>query len=257
MVQVLFDNRCVVRKLGAMLTYDQLKTKPTTFLAITNLTVDEFDLLLHPFAQVLAAATTVLTGGGKRRRRKPGGGQKGKLPTPQAKLLFLLSYLKNYPTQTYHGLLFSLSQSKTNEQLQRLLPCLQQALARLECQPERDAQTLATRLQASLAAGRALVQDATERPRERPQEPELQRHYYSGKRQTHTDKNLLVGEAATRQVLYLSPTVEGKKHDKKLADEVAVPYPAGIVLQKDTGFQGYAPEGVTIQQPKKNRRAKN
>lgn len=220
-----------------MLTYDELKTKPTTFLAVTSLTVPEFDLLLLPFTQALAAAAQV-TGRGKARRRKPGGGQKGKLPTPQAKLLFLLSYLKNYPTQTYHGLQFGLSQSKTNEYLQRLLPRLQQALTTLGCQPERAAKALAERLQASLAAGHAVVQDATERPRERPKEKELQRHFYSGKRKTHTDKNLLVGELDTRQVLYLSPTVEGKKHDKKLADEVAVPYPAGTVLHQDTGFQG-------------------
>lgn len=240
-----------------MLTYDDLKTKPTTFLAVTSLTVEEFDLLLLPFAQARVEATLLQTGRGKPRRRQPGGGQKGKLPTPQAKLLFLLSYLKNYPTQTYHGCQFGLSQSKTNEHLHRLLPRFQQALTQLECQPARDAQARAERLQASLEAGHALVQDATERPRERPQEPELQRHCYSGKRQTHTDKNLLVGEMATRQVVYLSPTVEGKKHDKKLADEVAVQYPVGTVLQQDTGFQGYAPEGVTIQQPKKSRAAKN
>jgi hypothetical protein len=239
-----------------MLNYDELKTKPTTFLAVTSLTVPEFDLLLTAFMQALAAAAQV-TGRGKPRRRKPGGGQKGKLPTPQAKLLFLLSYLKNYPTQTYHGLQFSLSQSKTNEHLHRLLPRLQQALTTLACQPERDAQVLAQRLQASLEAGHEVVQDATERPRERPKDQELQRHFYSGKRKTHTDKNLLVGELPTRQVLYLSPTVEGKKHDKRLADEVAVPYPAGTVLHQDTGFQGYQPEGVTIQQPKKNRRARN
>lgn len=82
-----------------MLIYDELHTKPTTFLSVTSLTVPEFARLLAAFTQALAAAAQV-TGRGKARRRKPGGGQKGKLPTPQAKRLFLLSYLKNYPTQT-------------------------------------------------------------------------------------------------------------------------------------------------------------
>lgn len=58
----------------------------------------------------------------------------------------------------------------------------------------------------------------------------------------------------TRWIEYLSPTVEGKKHDKKLADEMAIKYPEGTVLQQDTGFQGYAPEGVKIKQPKKKPR---
>ena len=73
-------------------------------------------------------------------------------------------------------------------------------------------------------------------------------------KKTHTEKNLLSGEVETRKIVYLSPTVEGKKHDKKLADEVAIEYPAGTQLQQDTGFQGFAPVGVIIKQPKKKPR---
>lgn len=120
-----------------------------------------------------------------------------------------------------------------------------------------DAQALARRLQASLEAGRAVVQDATARPRERPKDQALPRQFYSGNRKTHTDKNLLRGELPTRQGRALSPTVEGRKHDKKLADEVAVPYPTAPVLSHDTGVQGYAPERVTLQPPQKSRKAKS
>jgi len=45
--------------------------------------------------------------------------------------------------------------------------------------------------------------------------------------------------------------VEGKKHDKKLADESQISYPANASLSKDTGFQGYEPKGVLSEQPKK------
>jgi hypothetical protein len=65
---------------------------------------------------------------------------------------------------------------------------------------------------------------------------------------------LIIGEVETRQIVYLSKTVEGKKHDKKLADEEQIEYPSGTILQQDTGFQGYAPEGVIIKQPKKKPR---
>jgi hypothetical protein len=61
---------------------------------------------------------------------------------------------------------------------------------------------------------------------------------------------LLVNEN-TGKVVYLSPTVEGKKHDKKLADESRISYPRNASLTKDTGFQGYEPEGVLSEQPKK------
>jgi hypothetical protein len=49
----------------------------------------------------------------------------------------------------------------------------------------------------------------------------------------------------------LSATCEGKKHDKKLADEQDPPFLKGSRLWKDTGFQGYEPQGVTTFQPRK------
>lgn len=73
-------------------------------------------------------------------------------------------------------------------------------------------------------------------------------------KKTHTEKNLIIGAVETRKIVYLSPTVEGKRHDKKLADEVAIEYPEGTLLQQDTGFQGFAPAGVIILQPKKKPR---
>jgi hypothetical protein len=80
--------------------------------------------------------------------------------------------------------------------------------------------------------------------------------YITAEKKTHTEKNLIIGEVETGEIIYLSKTVEGKKHDKKIADEEAIEYPEDTVLQQDTGFQGYAPEGVIIKQPKKKPRGK-
>ncbi len=49
----------------------------------------------------------------------------------------------------------------------------------------------------------------------------------------------------------LSATCDGKKHDKKLADEQALRFPKDSKLWKDTGLQGYEPAGVTALQAKK------
>ncbi|MBA2737560.1 MAG: hypothetical protein H0U50_12330 [Pyrinomonadaceae bacterium] len=69
-----------------------------------------------------------------------------------------------------------------------------------------------------------------------------------------TLKNLIIGEVETRLIGYVSKTVEGKKHDKKLADEEAIEYPEGVIIQQDTGFQGVAPVGVISKQPPKKPR---
>jgi len=56
------------------------------------------------------------------------------------------------------------------------------------------------------------------------------------------------------QILYSSPTVEGKKHDKKLADEANYSLPKDSILVQDTGFQGFSVDDVVILQPKKKPR---
>lgn len=67
-------------------------------------------------------------------------------------------------------------------------------------------------------------------------------------------KNNVIITVKERKVKYLSQTYEGKKHDKKICDEEQPAFPQGIVLSKDTGFQGYEPVGVITQQPKKKPR---
>lgn len=55
---------------------------------------------------------------------------------------------------------------------------------------------------------------------------------------------------------YLSQTYEGKRHDKKIADEENPTYPKDIGVYQDTGFQGYAPDGVQTCQPQKKPKGK-
>ena len=115
-----------------MLHYDILKNNQRVFLSVTSVTVFEFQALLFAFAAAFEESAH-LTVNGEPRFRKKGGGKRGKLPRLEDKLLFILSYTKNYPLQTYHGLQFGLSQSKTNEQIHRLLPKLKRALAIMRC----------------------------------------------------------------------------------------------------------------------------
>ena len=96
--------------------------------------------------------------------------------------------------------------------------------------------------------------DGTERRLQRPTNAAQQQEQYSGKKKTHTDKNLLLVNEHTDKVVYLGPTVAGKKHDKKAADEAQIRSPTNATLDKDTGFQGSEPAGVLTHQPKKTHR---
>jgi hypothetical protein len=240
-----------------MLTYQKLKKNATRLLAATSLTADEFENLLPAFQAAYDKKYPAhQTATGKPRRRAQGGGVKGQLQEPAERLLFILIYQKTNPLQQMHGLQFNVSQSQANYWIHRLLPVLQQALADLGHKPLREGSDVA-QLTAETGDTPQMVIDGTERERQRPKKEPTQKEHYSGKSKAHTDKNLLLADAETTKVLYLSATVPGKKHDKKMADEAQIQYPVNTVLAQDTGFQGYAPAGVIIQQPKKSRKAKN
>jgi hypothetical protein len=132
----------------------------------------------------------------------------------------------------------------------RLLPVLQMSLQELGMKPLRKGADVAASIEAS-EGGSNLSLDAAERLLQRPLDEDKQREKYSGKRKTHTDKNLLLVNENTKKVVYLSETVEGKMHDKKLADKSKIRYPKNASLTQDTGFQGCQPKDVLVQQPKK------
>jgi len=235
-----------------MLKYNELKTKPREFLASTGLKRDEFEQLLPAFrAAYEKKYPPDLTQEGTPRQRQFGGGATGALPAIEDKLFFILVYQKTNPLQTMHGLQFGMSQPQAHFWIHRLLPILQHALRDLGEAPERDARHVAVSPLA-LAGGPNLQVDGTERRRQRPKDATQQKEHYSGKKKAHTDKNILVVNANTKKVVYLSPTVPGKTHDKKATDETQVAYPTNATLDKDTGFQGYEPAATLTTQPKKS-----
>jgi hypothetical protein len=237
-----------------MLNYKKLQDRPRDFLAATSLTLEEFLQLLPAFeAAYLQRYPRELTHEGKPRQRRVGGGATGAFPSMADKLLFIFVYEKTHPLQTMHALQFDLSQPQAHAWIHRLLPVLQQALAALGMRPERDAHRVAEH-PLTWEGAPDLAIDGTERRRQRPVEPTKQREHYSGKKKTHTDKNILLVNETTTKVVYLGPTIAGKTHDKKAADEDPIAYPVNATLEKDTGFQGYEPAGVLTQQPKKNRK---
>jgi hypothetical protein len=63
-----------------------------------------------------------------------------------------------------------------------------------------------------------------ERPHPASQEPRTAKAILQRQKKRHSIKNNLIIERRTRKIKGLSTTCEGKKHDKKLADEQAPPF---------------------------------
>jgi hypothetical protein len=233
-----------------MTNYTRLSRKPKQFHALTGYTLEEFHALLPTFAIAFLAYVQEYTlKGKKRQKRQYVAYQNSPLPTLEDKLLFILMYLRKATTQDIFGEVFGMSQPVVNEWVHRLLPHLKQALAELGELPARTASDL----QVASDEVKLYFQDGTERPIQRPKNKTAQTTYYSGKKKRHTVKNNVLVNAQAKIVL-LTPTCEGKKHDKKIADEAELTLPEDSLLYQDSGFQGFALAGVTILQPKKKPR---
>ena len=232
--------------------YSTLRKNPKDLLALTGLSRREFDELLPLFEQRLPPPRHCR----KRRQRASGGGRKPALPTAADKLLFILVYMKTYPLQAVQAQLFGMSQPSANRYIRQLLPVLAQALDTLGVMPEQDGPAMA---QHERRPGEAqdLIIDGVERRRQRPKRREIQAIHHSGKKKAHTDKNVVVVNTQTKRVSFLSPTLPGSVHDKKLADQVGIQYPQDATLRSDLGLLGYAPEVREHLQPKKSLRARN
>ena len=123
-----------------MLRYQDLADNEAQLLALTSLTRAEFAHLVPYFASTFADALHARTVEGLDRiGRAHSSYRNSPLPTIADKLLFILVYLKQYPTQTVQGQLFGISQSNANKWIHLLHPVLNDALAAAGQLPKRSA----------------------------------------------------------------------------------------------------------------------
>jgi len=235
------------------MTYQKLAKKPRLFQNFTGISLEAFAQLLPSFADAYEADLDERDEARETtRQRQRGGGRTAAIPTIEDKLVFILFYFRYYPTQILQGFLFGMSQPQANDWIHRLTPILNTALGEQQQLPARRARDIESLL--ATCPDLEFMIDGTERRVRRPKNAEQQKAKYSGKKKTHTVKNNVITEKQTGKIKGLSPTVNGKMHDKKLADEHDVQFPENSILWQDTGFQGYAPANVTIIQPKKKPR---
>ena len=203
--------------------------------ALTGLKVSEVKSLLPVFERGLIEHHASKPN----RKRAVGAGRKGVLPTALDKLVFILIYVKVYPTFDVMGVMYGRPRSKCCESVKWLLPVLEQALGYSCALPKRKITSLSD-FYGSFPGIKDVFIDGTERRVQRPQKSKAQRKLYSGKKKAHTRKNSLMSDE-NRRILLMTPTRSGRRHDKRLADKNLLPtvIPKPVTLWADTGFQGW------------------
>jgi hypothetical protein len=142
----------------ASVRFADVQSRPTEFLDVTSLTLDEFQQLVPPFEAAFHAHMAAWRLDGKpRTARRFSVYQNCPLPTPEDRLFFLLTYLKTYSLQVVQGRLFGMGQSKANQWIHVLLPALLAALRTLGDAPARSLTALAQQLGVSEADAASVV----------------------------------------------------------------------------------------------------
>ena len=158
--------------------YIALKKNKLQFLSLTGLTVESFDVLLSYFSQDWQEYIEHYTIDGEPRVRIARVQVCKQLPSSADKLLFILIYLKTNPLQEHHAAFFGMTQPKANKFIHLLSGILFTTLKRLGELPERNEY----RLREMLKFCTDIILDGTERHIQRPQDNEVQKNCYSGKK---------------------------------------------------------------------------
>jgi hypothetical protein len=149
----------------ASIRFTDMQSRPTEFLDFTSLTLDEFHQLVPPFEAAFQAHMAVWRLDGKpRTARQFAVCQTCPLPTPEDRLLFILTYVKTYSLQVVQGRLFGMGQSKAHQWIHVLLPALLAALRTLGDAPARSLTALAQRLGVSDADAATVITPLAEEP---------------------------------------------------------------------------------------------
>src|SRR5215471_6470122 len=149
----------------AHVQFTDVQSRPTEFLDVTSLTLDEFQQLVPPFEAAFQAHMAAWCLDGKPRTARQFAVYKNcPLPTPEDRLFFILTYLKTYSLQVVQGRLFGMRQSKANQWIHVLLPALLAALRTLGDAPTRSLTALAPRLGVSEIDAAPVIDSLQEEP---------------------------------------------------------------------------------------------
>lgn len=213
--------------------------------ALTGLSYQEFADLIPTFEK----AYLDIQRQKPNRQRRVGGGKKGKLPTTESKLFFILFYLKSYPTFDVLGFMTDRDRGKCCRSVHLLLTALKKTLGREIVLPERKIRSVEEFLE-KFPEVKDVFLDGTERRIQRPKNKKRQNKFYSGKKKAHTRKNIIVSDEK-KKILFLSSTKSGRRHDKRIVDKSVLNIPEDVGKWGDTGFQGLAKLYPNVILPKK------
>jgi hypothetical protein len=228
-------------------SYEALRDKPASFLRFVGLTPSQFEEVVERVRgeQQQRRQQRIEQRGPHARRLGQGNKPRHSL---EDRVMMVLLYHRQYWTLETIGTAFGLDASTVGKLVKSLreliaavLPHPHRLLERLEEELEALEQVPGTEPPCQLD----LLVDATEQAIQRPQDDQIQRAHYSGKKKRHTRKTQ-IATTTTELILHASKSTQGRCHDYRLFKEddmLTQIHPLAQRFQRlciwgDSGYQG-------------------
>jgi DDE superfamily endonuclease/Helix-turn-helix of DDE superfamily endonuclease len=177
-----------------------------------------------------------------------GGGRKAIL-TQKEEIGLCLFYLRQMPTFEVLGIQFGISKTEANDTFhqwlkifRKLLPA--SLLEQLENQPQnRD-------MLYELLAEIELLVDSSEQDRQRPQNYQEQKKYFSGKQQSHTFKNSVISCSKGEDIIDVTIGAKGPEADINLFRQQQLKFSSSQQFIGDKAYVGASQTTTPTKKPK-------
>jgi hypothetical protein len=233
-----------------MTVYEKLRRRPAVFRSLTGVSIGEFETLHQQLVDEIERYDETRLERGDR-QRAVGAGRRYDHDA-RNRLLMAMIWLRVYPTYEVLGFIFDLDKSNICRNLKGVLAVLREQLGDEIEWPDRARRKQKMDQFMQEFPEVAAIVDATEQPTQRPQDPEEQKNYYSGKKKRHTLKTQVV-VGPDGEIMGHSETVPGAKHDKPLYDDSGVGdrLDEDEAMMGDKGYQGIQKDRLAVLPDKK------
>lgn len=233
-----------------MTVYEKLRRRRASFRNLTGVSLEEFEVLYQQVVDDIERYDETRLE--QRERQRAVGAGRRYQHDARNRLLMALIWLRIYPTYEVLGFIFDLDKSNISRNLKGMLAVLRDQLGdEIEWPDKARRKQKMDQFMQEFPEVTAIV-DATEQPTQRPQDPDEQKKYYSGKKKRHTLKTQVV-VGPDGELMGYSATVPGAKHDKPLYDESGVSdrLDDDEAMMGDKGYQGIQKDSLAILPDKK------
>ena len=215
--------------------FHYIQTAPQRSRSLLGIEYEQLSRLIS-YLQQLEAESIAQQNARKIRVNAAGAGRPTAL-SAETEILLCLYYLRHYPTFEILGLTFEVSPSQAHAVTHYWVQFLRQALPASLCEEFQDCEA-AWSVVTEMLVDWELIVDSTEQVRQRPNDSDLQKQHYSGKKKQTTYKQSVIGLPDGSDIVDATVAHPGRSADVTLFRQQQSQFQQTQTFAGDKAYQG-------------------